>query len=382
MLTLLRSLTSPLISLVFMMIASGLFGTFTSIRLQMEGHTAEEIGIVTSASYLGVLLGSIWIDRMICKIGHIRAFTACAATLGFLALAQSLWVDTWYWSCLRMLGGMCMAGIFIVIESWFLIQSGPTMRGAALSIYLAVFYAALSFGQLLIDIADPMGFFPFIITAGFSFLAIFPVLTSKIPIPPMPEHVKVSVSQLFKISPLGFIGSVISGILLATVYSLVPVYAKEIGMDLSQIGIFMAILIFGGFCWQLPIGRWADKTDRRKVLNITSFSAVILSLCLASAAGFPYAVLCILAWFFGGVTFTLYPLSMAYACQNVKESQIVAVTGGFVLSYGLGAIVGPLAAPLSFAFLGSSGLFYFIAALCFILGFVGLKRPASVIIDE
>jgi MFS family permease len=169
--------------------------------------------------------------------------------------------------------------------------------------------------------------------------------------------------------------------LLAVVYGLVPVYAKEIGMSVSQIGTFMAVLIFGGFSLQWPLGRWADRGNRRRVLNFVSLTTSSLGIAIAMLAHVSPALLLVLAWLFGGFSFTLYPLSMAYACERVKEDQIVAATGGFVLSYGMGAIVGPLIAPVAMGMLGGAGVFYFISMITFILWLVGLKRPAPAILE-
>lgn len=374
MLTLLRILAAPFVSLIFMMMASGLFNTFVSLRLETEGYSPEEIGIVISALYVGILVGSFRIDRWIARVGHIRSFVVFAAALAILVLAQAFWIQPWYWSALRFLGGICMAGVFIVIESWFLMLSGPTMRGAILSIYLAVFYAALSSGQLLIDLSDPQGVFPFCITALFLIISILPIVIRKVAEPKIAEtSTRLSLAQLFRISPLGFVGGVISGMLLAVVYGLVPVYAKEIGMSISEIGTFMAILIFGGFSLQWPLGRWADKTGRRRVLNIASFITALLGIAIGLLDHVSPILLFILAWLFGGFSFTLYPLSMSYACERVKEDQIVAATGGFVLSYGIGAIAGPLVAPLAMELFGSAGLFYFLGGISLLLGLVGLK---------
>jgi MFS family permease len=365
-----------------MMMASGLFNTFVSIRLEMDGYRPEDIGVVISALYLGILVGSFRIDRWISRVGHIRAFVVFAAAIAVMVLGQAFWINPWYWSALRFVGGICMAGIFIVIESWLLIQSGPKMRGVILSIYLAVFYAALSAGQLLIDLTDPQGVLPFCITAVLLILSILPVTMVKVIEPKMAAtEVRINLVQMFRISPLGFIGGVISGMLLAVIYGLVPVYAKEIGMSLSEIGTFMAVLIFGGFSLQWPLGQWADKGDRRKVLNIASFATAALGITIAVIGHISPLLLLALAFLFGGFSFTLYPLSMAYACERVREDQIVAATGGFVLSYGLGAIAGPLVAPIAMDFLGTAGLFYFLAAISFFLGLVGLKKTATAIVD-
>jgi len=382
MLTLLKSLSAPLLSLVFMMMASGLFNTFVSLRLEIEGYRPESIGMVVSSLYVGILIGSFWIDRWISKGGHIRSFVAFAAILTVLVLAQAFWIDLWYWSFLRLAGGICMAGIFIIIESWLLVQSASNKRGMILSIYLAIFYAALSSGQLLIDLSDPNSSFPYCLTAILLAVSILPISMRKTAEPKLHEAVRLNLVQLFRISPHGFIGGVISGMVLAVTYGLVPIYAKEIGMNVSEIGTFMAILIFGGFSLQWPLGWWADQGDRRRVLNIVSFITALLGIAIGWLGAGAGNLLFILAWLFGGFSFTLYPLSMAYACERVKEEQIIAATGGFVLSYGMGAIAGPLLAPVAMGLLGSSGVFYFLAAISFFLGFVGLKRRAPAILDK
>lgn len=382
MLALLRTLTPPLLSLIFMMMASGLFNTFISIRLEVAGYSLEDIGMVTAALYFGILVGSLRMDRWISKVGHIRSFIVFAALLAILVLTQSFWINPWFWSFLRFIGGICMAGVFIVIESWLLMQSGSTKRGAILSIYLAVFYAALSLGQLLIDVGDPVeGITPFCLTAVLLIVSILPISLCKTAEPLIPETVRLSPVKLFLISPLGFIGGVVSGMLLAAVYGLVPVYAREVGMSISEVGTFMAILIFGGFSLQWPLGRWADRGERRKVLNIASFFTAFLGVAIAFFDHMFPSLLLVLAWLFGGFAFTLYPLSMAYACEKVKEEQIVAATGGFVLSYGLGAIAGPLIAPIAMGMFGAAGLFYFFAAISFVLGLIGLKGRAPAILD-
>lgn len=381
MVPLVRSLSAPLLSLFFMMMGSGLFNTFTSIRLEIEGVEPEKIGIVTSALYLGILVGSFKMDRWISILGHIRSFGLIAVSLALIVLLQSLWVNPWYWCCLRFGGGICTAGVFIIIESWLLIASPPNQRGGILSIYLAVLYAALSSGQLLINLSDPAGPIPFYITAFLVASSILPLSIQKITEPKTEKpSVQLNLIALYRISPLGFIGGVVSGIVLAVTYGLVPIYAKESGMSISGIGSFMAVLIFGGFCLQWPIGRLADTGDRRKVINTISFITAVLALTIVFVQNI--WMLFILAWLFGGFAFTIYPVSMAYACERVKEGEIVAATGGFVLSYGLGAIAGPLAAPIAMDFFGPAGVFYFLFLISLFLGLIGLKKPAPAIADE
>ncbi len=380
MLPLIRSVSAPLLSLLFLMMGSGLFNTFISIRLEMEGYGPEMVGLVTSALYLGILLGSLRMDRWVSAVGHIRAFVVLATVLTLLVLLQSLWMNPWYWACLRIFGGVCTAGVFIVIESWLLMQAAPNMRGGVLSIYLAVLYGALSSGQLFINASDPHGVYPFCITAFFVAISILPVCVRTTVEPKIEQSARLTLREMYRISPLGFIGGIISGMVLAVIYGLLPVYANEIGMTVSEIGAFMAVLIFGGFSLQWPVGRWADKGDRRRVIKTISFITAVLALSIAFTE--QRWLLFILAFIFGGFSFTLYPVAMAHACERVKENEIVAATGGFVLSYGIGAVAGPLLAPIAMDLFGASGVFYFIAAISLTLGLIGLRRPAPAAIDE
>ena len=107
MIPLIRSLTAPFLSLILLILASGLCNTFISIRLEMEGYNSEIIGSVAAALYAGIFVGSLWIDRWISKIGHIRSFVIFASLTTLFILIQSTWVDPYFWMVLRFLGGVC-----------------------------------------------------------------------------------------------------------------------------------------------------------------------------------------------------------------------------------------------------------------------------------
>ncbi len=369
--TFIKSLFPPLLSLVLLIMGSGLMNTFVSVRLDLEHVSPEAIGAVASSLYAGILFGSFWLDRWIARVGHIRAFTLFAGISGGLVLLQSFWIDPLYWAILRFGCGVCIAGIFIIIESWLLMQSPPELRSTVLSLYLAVYYGALSLGQFLINLAPLQSLFPFYITTALSAISILPITLKKVAEPKLEHHETMSLTKAFHISPLGFVGGMISGILLGAIYGLTPVYAKEIGLSISAISLFMASIIFGGLIFQWPIGIWADKTDRHRVLSIISLVAALMALVIPLTEKL-YGLLLFSGWCFGGAAFTIYPLSMAYVCEKVTPHQIIAATGSFVLSYGIGAVLGPLAAPIAMSWFGIKGLFYFLSLACFSLCFIGL----------
>ncbi len=91
------------------------------------------------------------------------------------------------------------------------------MRGGILSVYLAVLYGALSSGQLLINISDPLGIYPFCITALFVAISVLPVCVRTTVQPKIEQSARLSLAQMYRISPLGFIGGIISGMVLAVI---------------------------------------------------------------------------------------------------------------------------------------------------------------------
>jgi len=367
---LLKTLTYPIISLILLILGSGLFTTFISIRLELAGSGNEIIGLIASAFYAGLLLGSIRSPTWVSKLGHLRALVALCAANSAIILLHALWIDPIYWMVLRFMSGMIMGALFVVIESLFLLLSNSTTRSQSLSVYLFVFYAALSLGQLLLNVADPYSLLPYCLASSLSSLAILPIVIFTLPIPNYEYSKRFSIREIFSTSPRGFLGGTVSGIVLASIYGLGPVYGQELGLSVTDVATLMSVIIFGGLSLQWPLGKWADFFGRRKVLVLACFSAALIGAVIGSFHAVSWSTRLALLWLFGGFSFVLYPLSMAFTCEGIEEQKLVAATGGFVLAYGIGAIAGPLLAPIFMNWIGSNGLFYFLGLVCFAMGLI------------
>jgi len=74
-----------------------------------------------------------------------------------------------------------------------------------------------------------------------------------------------------------------------------------------------------------------------------------------------YLVSLALVAIFGGLTSTIYPVSISYACDVLEGKDIVAGIQGLLLSYSIGAMLGPFVAPVFMHAFNEKGLFiYFI----------------------
>ncbi len=377
MITFIRAFTAPFISLVFMILGNGLFNTFIPVRLEMELYNKETIGLVTSSLYVGILLGSLKMDRWITKKGYIRSFLYFSACSSILILCQALWINPYYWAILRLCAGICMAGILTIIESWILAIAPPHLRSAILATYLAIFYGTLSISQLLLNLTNPLSLKPFLIASFCFALSLIPFFFTKLTEPKLQPAPRLKAKELFQLSPLGFLGGIVSGIILASIYGLVPIYAKEVGMSISEISNLMALLILGGLTFQWPFGKLADKHNRKNILIIASLLTAITALAISIFNHEIPLLLFALAFLFGGFSFTIYPLSIAYVSEKLKNEQIVSASAGFILFYGIGAISSPMIASWIMNLLGSSSLFHFLAAAALLLCLSGLIKKAA-----
>jgi len=375
MFTLIRNLSSPLLSFIALTVASSFMGTFLGV--QTKAFTQDEwiIGSMTSCTYIGIVLGAFGLEPLVARIGHIRTFCIFASLMAIVSLLHSLYFTPVFWMLLRFISGISLAGLYIVIESWLLSSSSAENRGKALSIYMAALYTSQSTGQLLLELDTQSATVSFILVAILCSLSILPVSLTKRPSPTVPTVSLLRLSTLYKISPTGVLGCFLAGIIMGSIYGLTHSYIADIGR-MDDLAFVMATIIIGGALLQYPVGVFADRFDKRKVLMfslmlvITSSLVILLLEKNSTLWGLDYVSFFI----FGGCCFSLYPLSTALACENIESEFLLGAIGGLLLSYGVGATVGPIISPLFIDFLGPSGLFVFFIAIASFLSIVCIYR--------
>ncbi|MCP5505847.1 MAG: MFS transporter [Chlamydiales bacterium] len=359
-----RGVIPPLLSLITVMLGNGFFTTYTSLRFSTEGYPNYVIGILGAAYYLGMMLGAIYVERLISRIGHIRSFAMMASINSVIIVIQAFYIDPFSWTIYRTLTGFCTSGFFIAIESWLLLSSGVKSRGRLLSLYMLTLYLAQGFGQFILNASPIQSLIPFAITVILSSLSVVPVSMMKSSGPVMMDHSITNVFHIIKRSPLGPIGCFVSGLILSSFYGLAPIYAKEINLSLLQISQIMGFTIMGGLLLQWPLGHLSDIFNRRKVIIGVTISLMIVTYALYYSPHFHYYVLLILMVLFGGISFTLYPLSITYTCDHFSEKKVIGITCALLLIYGVGCIISPLISPFFMSYFGPSGLFLYMSILC------------------
>ena len=367
---------SLLLSIFMLMSGSGFLATLISIRLERAGSGTMAIGMVATAYFGGLVLGSLRAGDVVRQVGHIRAFAAFVALLSASTLAYALLAHPLFWSMLRLIDGVCVAGVFVCLESWLNDRAEPQMRGSVLAAYMVALYSGQAVGQLLLGAAGAYPAIPFQIASILISLAIIPLCLTRSSAPAPVEASAFSIRSLLAASPLGTIGALATGLMLGAFYALAAVHVGRLGLGLPETARFMMIVILGGVALQWPLGRLSDRYDRRAVI-IISFAIVLLvslALALTETGGIGLMALGAL---FGGLSFALYPLCVAHCNDRLLESERVTASGRLVLLYSVGAAFGPVCAAGFITVSGTGGLFLFIAMCAGLALLLGLWRQRA-----
>lgn len=355
-----RSIGTLLAAIFMLMAGSGFLATLISLRLEAAGAPALVIGLVATAYFAGLTIGSVLALRIVARVGHIRAFAAFVSLFSATSLAYAIHLDPVFWALLRLAEGFCMAGVFVCLESWLNERAEPETRGSVLAFYMIALYSGQAIGQFLLNLGHGWPSIPFIAASILLSLSIIPIALTRIAAPALPEGRIMPLAELYRASPLGVVGAGATGMMLGAFYGLGAVFARGAGLTDAGTALFMSATILGGVALQFPLGRLSDVMDRRKVI-IGAFVAT-LAICLAifAAAEGRYQMM-IAGAAFGGTSFALYPLCVAHTNDHLRSAQRVSATGGLVLIYSLGAAAGPLPASVLIGAAGPRGLFLFIA---------------------
>lgn len=363
---LLISLSALLISTLFVQMGIGALRPFDAISGQALGFSPVEIGLLASGHFAGFLLGCIFGPHLVRRAGHSRAFAVMAGAAVISIIAHPLIPDAMFWTAIRVLSGFSVAGCYTLIESWLQAKITNDIRGRVFSIYRLVDMSGQIMANAIIATLTPASYVSYNLIAIIMCLAILPLALTQSKEPELPERVSYQPFFAIRISPLAGLGVVVAGLSTATFGSVGPIYAIAVGLDLSQIALFLVVSTIGGMASQLPAGILADKISRRTVLLVFSIMASALCLLMMlpvadiNIGGVPLVY--VMSFLFGFTTFPIYSICAAHASDFVNQDRMITLSASLIFLYASGAIVSPLFAGMIIERYGASMMFSMIAA--------------------
>ena len=382
----LTSVGALLLGVAILLTGQGLQSTLLPVRANIESFPTLAIGLMGGAYFLGFTLGCLRGIRLVQKLGHVRVFAAMAALASATPLLHALWVETWVWWILRLASGYCFAVLYVVIESWLNEQSNNENRGTIFSAYVFISMTVLAVGQQMTVLYDPRGMALFAIASALVSIAAIPVVMSTSATPRHSDAVRLDLRRLYRISHTGMVACLASGLANGAFWSLAPVFTGGISENVSLAAGFMTGAVIGGAAGQWPLGFWSDRVDRRVVISVLA----LLSALVGAALWFSYGSLSVtqllvLSGVWGALAFPMYSIAVAHTNDYAESGEYVMVSGGLLLMYGLGAILGPFLAAAAMTLVSDSVLYLFTAAthmLVFAYVLVRLNRRAKAPMEQ
>lgn len=367
-------LTALLMGSAFLLFAGGVNGLILPVRGEAEGFTAASLGLLGTGWAVGYVAGCLRTPALVARVGHIRAFGAMCAIAAIAVLLSLILIRPWVWIPVRALSGFCFAGAAMIVESWLNERSEAATRGRIFGIYTMVNLVATTAGQMVLTLGDATGYFFFVLAAMVYCLAMLPTAISATTTPRPLTSVSLNLRKLWQNSPIAVFAVLMVGVSNASFGTLAAVYAARIDLSLSDIALFASIPILAGAAMQIPVGMMSDRLDRRIILiGIAAAALIVDVLFVLGAFTLPWVVMS-LAGLFGATVFSLYPVIVAHANDHAEPGVFIQVSGGLLLVYGIGSIIGPSVAGMAMTAYGASSLFAVTGAAHILLVLFALYR--------
>lgn len=362
MLTVLRTSWPLLLGMLLLMLGNGLQGSLLGVRGSTLGFSSVELSVVMSAYFAGFLLASRMTPNMIRRVGHVRVFAALGSLVSAALLLFPTIQDPIAWVLGRVVIGFCFCGVYVTAESWLNNSATNETRGQALSAYMIVQMLGIIIAQGLLVVPDPSGYLLFVIPSVLVSIAFAPILLSISPTPAFESTKRMTLAELYKVSPLGCVGMFLMGSVFAAQFGMAAVYATEAGLSIAQIPVFTAAFYVGALIFQYPVGWLSDRFDRRVLIALSALIAGLASLMGMLLGGYFY-VLVAAAFLIGGLSNPLYSLLIAYTNDFLEHEDMAAASAGLLFVNGVGAITGPLIIGYAMQVIGPPGYFVLLSVV-------------------
>jgi MFS family permease len=345
-----------------LMVGNGLNLAVLGVRMVDEGFDVRTSGVVMAAYFAGFLLGPVVVVRWLSGVGHIRVFASLASLASCVVLVQFVWVNPFSWGVLRFVFGFCMAGLYVVVESWLNDASTPRNRGRTLAVYMIVSMGGIGLGQLLIAAGNPNSANLFVVSSILVSMSFVPVaLAATTDAPPVRLSPTMRVREFYRTAPTGMIGIFFVGASHGILLGLSAVYATRAGFSTAMTAAFLALPSLGALTMQWPIGWASDRLPRRGVIFVVAVASAATAAVLGlipegSTIALPVMFL------LGGLTFPLYSLLLSHTLDRSAPGTAMGASGTSLRVNGTGAVLGPIIAGAIMASFGETAFFWCLVA--------------------
>lgn len=232
---------------------------------------------------------------------------------------------------------------------------------------MMVTYASLMAGQMMVAAGDVNSASLFMVTGILFCLSLIPTAVSSAASPKPLQDVTLDLKGLYANSPVSSMGCFLVGVANGAWGTLGAVYGARIGITTSEIALMMSLVVVAGAVMQMPVGRISDRTDRRYVLAASAFGAAVFGAMIFVVTPRSGVAVIVMTAAYGALAYVLYSLAVAHANDHARPEDTVKVSGGLLLLYGFGTMIGPVIGSFFMGAMRPEGLFLATALSHFLL---------------
>ena len=362
----------------------GLGTTLLPIALVANGATPAQIGVTTSAFWLGTLIGILISGHLIRMLGYRNTVIVglVVSALSFILMPLMNWQ---WWSLPATAIGIGLGLRWIANETWLYRLAPPHARGRIIGIHETLISIAAISAPLIIVGVGAAKSTAFWIASTVVLLAIFPLFAAAtIPASENSKVVLTSARNSFNFNQyinqsltylMGF-GALMAGLggwMEGSLLAFIPMYSADVGIETRDVAWLLTILGVGSMTCQIAIGWLADNKGVLWTSTLTAIAASAAVL-IAIIFGKSFLSLAIVMFILGGVAGALLTLGIFWATlENSGESLSRRVRQVSIVYTTLSA-AGPFVAGFIVSQTSSASLFWQLLAVIAVIIKVLLKQ--------
>lgn len=334
-----------------------------ALDLAEKGLDETMIGANAAMHAVGVLAMAFLLPRLAAFVGVRRAVVGALASAALLLLAFPALPVLWLWFALRALLGAASEILFVLSETWLNALSSEESRARAMAAYTAALSVGFALGPLILSATGTDGFLPYVVGAGLAVVAACFVVSPRIKAPVFERPAHDSPLHAMRLAPIAMAATALNAAIETAGLSFLALYAMATGWPEAEATQLISCMMIGAIILQLPIGWLGDKIDRRRLIIALAGVSALGALVWPWALEADRWVLFALLFVWGGAFVGIYTMMLAIVGSRFSGGVLVGIYAGMGLTWGAGALVGPLLAGAAMQ-ATTHGLPLFVAAAC------------------
>lgn len=333
----------------------GLSLPLLALVMNARGIDSTLIGLSAAVQSIGIVLIAPFLPAYMSRVGPAMPMLGAILVSLVAFLLLPLFTSTGAWFLLRFVIGSAGGVLWVCGDAWVNEVATERIRGRVVAGYGVAIAAGFSLGPLLLSVTGSDSVAPFLISSAIILLSALPLLPVLRIAPSMGGEQAGGLFHYFKLTPIPMMMCLVYAVAEAILFTFLPLYGIDQGLDQRQVLHLIALIGFGGMLGQIPLGWLADQMDRTVLACLSIFFVAVVAFALPVVITLPVWNL-VSMLFLGAFASGIYMLSMVMVGERFSGADLAAASALLGLMFGAGSVLGPPIGGLAMKFFPPHGV--------------------------